>query len=93
MKKELLTEVVDYELTQEEIDLQTKETQRMANQRELQELKSWFDNYYKVHYEKYTRLIALGKLDDNGENPQNELLELYQLAEENRLKIQEIEKE
>lgn len=56
------------------------------------ELHKWFDNEYGYKEEKYRRLIALGKNDDDGQNPTNKLTSLYLDAEAKRKRIQEIEK-
>lgn len=58
---------------------------------EMFELKTWFDTYYKEHFEKYIRLIALGKLTDEQTDPQIKLTQLYETAETNRIRIQELE--
>ena len=55
-------------------------------------LKCWFDQEYPRKEQKYRRLIALGKLDDDGIEPQVKLNELFVYAEKVRLRIQEIEK-
>ena len=59
---------------------------------ELTQLTQWFNSYYIVHEQKYNRLIALNKLDDDGENPQTLLTTLYEEAEVKRKRIQELEK-
>lgn len=59
---------------------------------EYLDLLAWFDIYYTQHEQKYRRLIALGKMCDNGTNPQDNLQQLYIQAEEKRKKIIEIEK-
>ena len=59
---------------------------------ELSNLHRWFDEQYGYKEQKYRRLISLGILDDNGENPRDKLQELYLTAETNRRRIQELEK-
>lgn len=58
---------------------------------EIWQLTTWFDTYYAQHEQKYNRLIALDRLTDNGENPHDKLIELYETAETNRKRIQELE--
>lgn len=59
--------------------------------REWYELKGWFDTEYTKKEQKFRRLEMLGKLTDEGEDPHNKLIELYQLAEVKRKRIQELE--
>jgi len=66
----------------------TKETLKQK----MSQLKSWFDTYYTQHEQKYNRLIALERECDDGSDPADKLIELYQEAERNRKKIQELEK-
>ena len=68
-----------------------EELQKFANEREIQDLRDWFETYYTQHWQKYNRLIALGKLTDEGTDPQEERLKLYETAETNRTRIQELE--
>lgn len=58
---------------------------------EMQALKSWLDTYYTQHEQKYRRLHTLGQKCDNGADPYNELVKLYEEAETKRKRIQEIE--
>lgn len=58
---------------------------------QIQELKTWFETYYSQHIQKYNRLIALNKLTDEGTDPQEERLKLYETAEITRKRIQELE--
>lgn len=60
---------------------------------ELQENKNWYNVYYTEHEQKYRRLQTLGKLTDEGTNPHEELIKLYEEAEIRRARIQELEKE
>ena len=53
---------------------------------------NWFNEYYTIHEQKYRRLMALNKTDDNGADPKTLLLALYSEAELKRLRIQQIEK-
>lgn len=73
------------------IDYTDFELQKIANEKEIQDLKEWFETYYSQHEQKYNRLITLGKLTDEGTDPQEELLKLYETAETNRKRIQELE--
>lgn len=58
---------------------------------EMNELKNWFNTYYTEHEQKYRRLNTLKQLTDELEDPYNKLVELYQIAEIKRKRIQEIE--
>ena len=60
---------------------------------EVYTLTKWFDTTYRYKTEKYARLIALNKLDDDGRNPSEKLNELYEEAENVRLEIQRLEEE
>lgn len=59
---------------------------------EIINLKYWYDNYYTQHEQKYRRLHSLGKLTDEGKDPYNELINLYNEAEIKRARIQELER-
>ena len=61
-------------------------------QKKIEELTNWFDSTYRYKIEKYTRLIALEKLDDDGFSAESKLTKLYEEAEEKRYKIQKLEK-
>lgn len=67
-------------------------TERELAEQEIQELKQWFDTDYTRKEQKYRRLIALDKLDDDGVDGQTKLIALYEEAEEKRARIQELEK-
>lgn len=67
-------------------------TEKEQAEIEILDLKRWFDVSYTQHEQKYNRLIALGKKCDNGDEPADKLLELYETAETNRKRIQELEK-
>lgn len=58
---------------------------------EIDNIKYWFNNYYQEHEQKYRRLHTLGLKCDNGSDPYNELVKLYNEAEQKRKRIQEIE--
>lgn len=58
---------------------------------QINELKLWFDTEYTKQEQKYRRLRTLNKLCDDGLSPENKLLELYNLAEQKRLEIQQLE--
>lgn len=67
-------------------------TEEEKAQARINELKLWFDTDYARQEQKYRRLIALGKTDDDGVSADIKLNDLYLLAENNRTKIQELEK-
>ena len=58
---------------------------------EMTTLKNWYETYYTQHEQKYRRLHSLGKLTDEGKDPYNELINLYNEAEIKRARIQELE--
>jgi len=74
------------------ITYSSDELAKKSKQKEIHDLQNWFDNFYAQHEQKYRRLIALGKLCDDGTNPTTNLTSLYVLAESNRAKINELEK-
>lgn len=55
-------------------------------------LENWFNDTYTYKEQKYRRLVALNKADDDGVDGATKLLDLYNEAEEKRLQIQELEK-
>lgn len=59
----------------------------------IDEIKAWFFDVYRYKNEKYTRLVALKKKDDDGVEASEKLHDLYIEAEEKREQIQELEKE
>lgn len=65
------------------------ETEKL--QIEMNELKSWFNTYYTEHEQKYRRLYSLKINCDDGTDPYLQLMALYQKAEQNRKRIQELE--
>ena len=77
----------------EDIQVYILYTQKELNQNKLNKLTNWFNTTYRYKHEKYTRLIALNKLDDDGVDPNKKLLALYEEAEDVRRQIQELEEE
>ena len=75
------------------IALETKPTQKDIAQQEINELKNWFNTEYLYKEQKFRRLIALNKLDDDGIDAKTKLTELYIQAESKRMKIQILENE
>lgn len=65
------------------------ETEKL--QIEMNELKIWFNTYYTEHEQKYRRLYTMKLYCDDGTHPYDKLIELYQTAENNRKRIQELE--
>ena len=59
---------------------------------ELWQLQTWFNVYYTQHEQKYNRLIALNKQDDDGIYGNTKLVNLYNEAEIKRARIQELER-
>lgn len=74
------------------IAIEHQESKQELAQKELLELKYWYDNYYTQHEQKYRRLHSLGKLTDEGKDPYNDLINLYNEAEIKRARIQELER-
>ena len=68
-----------------------KPTANDLARQEIEELKSWFDNYYAQHEQKYRRLHLLNKLTDEGSDALSALTALYTEAEEKRARIQALE--
>lgn len=80
------------EIGKEEYDLLKQDFARMDNiNLQIEELKFWFDSFYARNEQKLRRLIALGKLDDDGKSPQEKLDELFSQAEIKRKQIQDLE--
>ena len=69
-----------------------KKTDDEILEEEIKELKLWLDTYYARHEQKYRRLHTLNKLTDEGKDPYNELINLYNEAEIKRARIQELER-
>ena len=66
-------------------------TTYINNTNEYMSLQNWFDGVYTYKEQKYRRLISLNKLDDDGVDGQTKLNALYEEAEINRARIQELE--
>lgn len=62
----------------------------MAEQ-EIMTLKNWFKDDYTYQEQKFRRLIALNKQDDDGIEGEVKLQQLYEDAEQKRVRIQELE--
>lgn len=77
----------------EDIQVIVPYTEKEINKARLNDLTAWFNTTYRYKHEKYTRLIALNKLDDDGVDPNEKLLALYEEAEDVRRQIQELEEE
>lgn len=60
---------------------------------EIDYLKLWYNEDYTIAEQKLRRLHTLGKLTDDGKDPYNELINLYNEAEIKRARIQELERE
>ena len=73
------------------IAVEYEPTQTELYENELNQLKQWFDVEYMRAEQKYRRLHTLGKLTDEGKDPYNELINLYNEAEIKRHRIQELE--
>ena len=67
-------------------------TEREVAQNEYYMLVEWFDVEYARKEQKLRRLHSLGKLTDEGKDPYNELINLYNEAETKRARIQELER-
>lgn len=76
----------------EDIQVYIPFTELELNQQEYYSLKNWFDTIYTYKEQKYRRLLALNKNDDDGISGQTKLNSLYLEAEEKRARIQELEK-
>lgn len=66
-------------------------TQKELAEIEINALKNWFNRYYSEHEQKYRRLYTMKLYCDDGTHPYDKLTELYQTAEKNRKRIQELE--
>ena len=60
-------------------------------QKEYADLIYWFNHDYASKEQKYRRLHTLGKHTDEGNDPYQELINLYNIAEIKRARIQELE--
>ena len=70
-----------------EIPAPTEEEQK---QNEIAVLRKWFDVEYTKNEQKYRRLHTLGLTCDNGQKPYDALVDLYNVAETKRKRIQEL---
>lgn len=61
------------------------------NMFEIDYLKWWFDDEYLKQEQKLRRLRTLKLLTDDNKDPYNELIKLYNQAEEHRKRIQFLE--
>lgn len=68
-------------------------TQVQIKKNEMNDIKFWFDTVYGYQEEKYRRLVALNKTDDDGVSAAEKLNALYLEAEEKRAQIQALEAE
>ena len=82
--------VEEVEITEQEFNEYIESHDELV--KEKISLTDWFDNYYATHEQKYRRLIALNKPDDDGVSASEKLTALYNEAEEKRARIQELEK-
>lgn len=68
-----------------------KPTEKQLAEIEINALRNWFNGYYTEHEQKYRRLYTMKLYCDDGTHPYDKLIELYQTAENNRKRIQELE--
>lgn len=68
-------------------------TKAQIKNNEMNDIKYWFDTVYGYQEEKYRRLVALNKADDDGVSAAEKLNALYLEAEEKRARIQALEAE
>lgn len=73
------------------VAVEYKPTQTEIYEKELKNLKQWFDLDYMRAEQKYRRLHTLQQLCDNGTKPYDMLIWLYKEAEVKRKRIQELE--
>ena len=66
-------------------------TEKQLAEIEIESLKNWFNVYYAEHEQKYRRLYTLNLMCDDGSSPYQALIQLYNTAEINRKRIQELE--
>lgn len=66
-------------------------TQKQLAEIEIDSLRNWFNGYYAEHEQKYRRLYSMRIYCDDGSDPYQQLMLLYQTAEKNRKRIQELE--
>ena len=75
----------------EEVVILRDYTEKEKAEEEHKTLKKWFDVEYARLEQKFRRLHTLGKTTDSGKNAYDELVDLYNTAEINRKRIQELE--
>lgn len=68
-----------------------KPTEKQLAEIEIDSLRNWFNGYYAEHEQKYRRLYSMRIYCDDGTDPYQQLMLLYQTAEKNRKRIQELE--
>lgn len=68
-----------------------KKTNETNWENEINELKNWFDEEYSKQEQKFRRLRTLNILCDDGAEPYDALIKLYNDAEVKRKRIQELE--
>lgn len=69
-----------------------KKTDNEILEEEIKDLIYWFNHDYASKEQKYRRLHTLGLKTDEGKDPYNELINLYNEAEIKRARIQELER-
>ena len=67
-------------------------TEKQFAEIEIESLNNWFKVYYAEHEQKYRRLHTLNVMCDDGSSPYQALIQLYNTAEINRKRIQELER-
>ena len=77
----------------EQVEVFIPYTQVQIKKNEMNDIKYWFDTVYGYQEEKYRRLVALNKTDDDGVSAAEKLNALYLEAEEKRAQIQALEAE
>lgn len=77
----------------EQVEVFIPYTQVQIKRNEMNDIKYWFDTVYGYQEEKYRRLVALNKTDDDGVSAAEKLNALYLEAEEKRAQIQALEAE
>ena len=77
----------------EQVEVFIPYTQVQIKKNEMNDIKFWFDTVYGYQEEKYRRLVALDKTDDDGVSAAEKLNALYLEAEEKRARIQALEAE
>lgn len=75
----------------EQVEVFIPYTQVQIKRNEMNDIKFWFDTVYGYQEEKYRRLVALNKTDDDGVSAAEKLNALYLEAEEKRARIQALE--